>query len=108
MSKIKVKPYFLKETPVSANGITYIAGGHSRSSKLCKNDDDLILGVDLGGTKILTVLTNPHGKMLSCDHSITPAKKDRKAIIQSILQSESHYEDLKNTMAKGGRVMVRE
>jgi hypothetical protein len=40
----------------------------------------LILGVDLGGTKILTYLT----------------------------ESASHWEDLKNTMASGGRVMVKE
>jgi len=33
----------------------------------------LILGVDLGGTKILTAVTNPQGKVLSRDHSITPA-----------------------------------
>jgi predicted NBD/HSP70 family sugar kinase len=72
------------------------------------NADDLILGVDLGSTKILTTVTNPQGKMLSRDHSITTAKKGRKAVIQSILESASHCEDFKNTMAKGGRVKVME
>jgi glucokinase len=47
----------------------------------------LILGIDLGGTKILTAVTNSQGKMLSRDHSITPAKKGREAVIQSILDS---------------------
>ena len=52
-----------------------------------ENADDLILGVDLGGTKILTAVTNSQGKMLSRDHSITPAKKGHEAVIQSILES---------------------
>jgi len=68
----------------------------------------LILGVDLGGTKILTAVTNSQGKMLSRDHSITPAQKGHEAVIQSILESASHCEDLKNTAARGGRVKVRE
>ncbi|MGB6874199.1 MAG: ROK family protein [Dehalococcoidia bacterium] len=51
------------------------------------NADDLILGVDLGGTKILTAVTNSRGKILSRDHSITPAPKGHEAVIQSILES---------------------
>jgi len=51
------------------------------------NAGDLILGVDLGGTKILTAVANSQGKMLSRDHSITPAQKGHKAVIQSILES---------------------
>jgi glucokinase len=47
----------------------------------------LILGIDLGGTKILTAVTNSQGKMLSRDHSITPASKGHEAVIQSILES---------------------
>lgn len=46
-----------------------------------------VLGIDLGGTKILTAVTNAQGKMLSRDHSITPATKGQKAVIQSILES---------------------
>ena len=49
--------------------------------------DTLILGIDLGGTKILTAVTDTQGKMLSRDHSITPAAKGQKAVIQSILES---------------------
>jgi len=54
---------------------------------LRENADDLVLGVDLGGTKILTAVTNSQGKMLSQDHSITPAKKGHEAVIRSILES---------------------
>ena len=54
---------------------------------MSSNADDLILGVDLGGTKILTAVTNPQGKILSRDHSITPAPKGHEAVIHSILES---------------------
>jgi glucokinase len=49
--------------------------------------DDLILSIDLGGTKILTAVTDSQGKMLSRDHSITPALKGHEAVIHSILES---------------------
>ncbi|KPK94644.1 MAG: hypothetical protein AMJ94_01340 [Deltaproteobacteria bacterium SM23_61] len=51
------------------------------------NSDLLILGIDLGGTKILTSIINPQGKMLSRDHSVTPASKGPEAVIQAILES---------------------
>ncbi len=54
---------------------------------MCENADDLILGIDLGGTKILTAVANSQGEILSRDHSITPAKKGHEAVIQSILES---------------------
>jgi glucokinase len=57
---------------------------------LGESANDLILGVDLGGTKILTAVTNSQGKILSRDHGITPAKKDHEAVIQSILESAHH------------------
>jgi glucokinase len=47
----------------------------------------LILGVDLGGTKILTAVTDSQGKMLSRDHSVTPAREGPKAVLESILES---------------------
>jgi glucokinase len=53
------------------------------------NPDHLILGIDLGGTKILTAVVTSQGKMLSRDHSITPAAKGQDAVIQSILDSVS-------------------
>jgi len=52
-----------------------------------ENRDTLILGIDLGGTKILTAVTNTQGEMLSRDHSITPAKEGQEAVIKSILES---------------------
>jgi len=44
----------------------------------------LILGIDLGGTKILTSVINSQGEMLSRDHSITPAAKGPEGVIQAI------------------------
>jgi hypothetical protein len=51
---------------------------------------------------------NSQGKMLQHDHGLTPAPKGHEGLIQSILESASHCEDLKNTAASGGRVMVKE
>ena len=51
------------------------------------NTGDLILGVDLGGTKILTAVTTSQGEMLSRDHSVTPAQKGHEVVIQSIVES---------------------
>ncbi len=48
---------------------------------------NLALGIDLGGTKILTAVANAEGKMLSRDHSITPAKEGQPAVVKSILES---------------------
>ena len=50
----------------------------------------LTMGIDLGGSKILTAIVDPQGGMLSSDESITPATKEREAIIQSILDSAHH------------------
>ncbi len=52
-----------------------------------ENRDTLNLGIDLGGTKILTAVTNTQGEMLSRDHSITPAKEGQEAVVKSILES---------------------
>ena len=51
------------------------------------NKDLLILGIDLGGTKILSSVINPQGEMLSRDHSITPAAEGPEGVIQAILAS---------------------
>jgi glucokinase len=47
----------------------------------------LTLGIDLGGTKILTAVVDPQGEMLSSDESITPATEGCDAVIQCILDS---------------------
>jgi glucokinase len=51
------------------------------------NKDPLLLGIDLGGTKILTSVINSQGEMLSRDHSITPAAKGPEGVIQAIQAS---------------------
>ncbi len=51
------------------------------------NKDLLILGIDLGGTKILTSVINSKGEMLSRDHSVTPAAKGPDGVIQAIRAS---------------------
>lgn len=55
-----------------------------------EKSEPLILGIDLGGTKILTAIVDPAGNMLSRDHSVTPAAKGPDAVIQSILNSVNH------------------
>ncbi len=52
-----------------------------------KAAEPLILGVDLGGTKILAAVVDPKGKMVSRDHSVTPASKGPEAVVQAILES---------------------
>ena len=47
----------------------------------------LVLGIDLGGSKILTAVVNSKGDILSRDHNITPAAKGPEAVIQVILES---------------------
>ena len=54
---------------------------------MINNKNTLLLGIDLGGTKILTSVVNTDGKMLSRDHSITPAAKGHDAVIQAIKES---------------------
>jgi len=54
---------------------------------LGESADDLILGIDLGGSKILTAVVNSRGEMLSSDEGITPATEGREAVIQSIVES---------------------
>ena len=47
----------------------------------------LALGIDLGGTKILTAVTDAHGRILSRDHCATPAAKGQDAVIESLVKS---------------------
>jgi glucokinase len=47
----------------------------------------LVLGVDLGGSKILSAVVNGEGRMLSRDHSLTPAARGPEAVTQAILAS---------------------
>ena len=64
-----------------------------------EKEDNLALGIDLGGTKILTAVTNTQGEMLSRDHSITPAKEGQQAVVKSILESVGRALDQANIAA---------
>ncbi len=50
-------------------------------------DNPLVLGVDLGGSKILTAVVNSKGEMRSRDHCRTPAARGPGAVIQALLDS---------------------
>ena len=54
---------------------------------MAEKRDELVLGIDLGGTKILTAVVDAKGTMLSRDHSVTPAGKGHEAVVQAILES---------------------
>ena len=47
----------------------------------------LVLGIDLGGTKILTAVIDAGGGVVSRDHSVTPAEKGQESVIAAIVQS---------------------
>jgi glucokinase len=51
-------------------------------------DSELLsLGIDLGGSKILTAVVDPQGRILSSDESVTPATEGRDLVIQAIVDS---------------------
>ena len=56
--------------------------------------NSLVLAVDLGGSKILTAMINVKDKMLSRDHSITPAAKGPEAVIQAMEKGWFSLEEL--------------
>lgn len=49
--------------------------------------EQLILGVDLGGTKILSAVATASGKILARDYRMTPAQEGPYAVIQAIFDS---------------------
>jgi glucokinase len=66
---------------------------------MSEKPDALALGIDLGGTKILASVADAQGRMLSRDHSITPAREGQQAVIQSILESVGRALDQANIVA---------
>lgn len=52
-----------------------------------ENKEPLILGIDLGGTKILTSVVNARGGMLSRDRTATPAAEGPGAVIEAMAAS---------------------
>ncbi|MFU8796492.1 MAG: ROK family protein [Dehalococcoidia bacterium] len=59
----------------------------ARRLEWCVEADDLVLGIDLGGSKILTAVVGAQGRMLSSDRSKTPAGEGHEAVIDAILES---------------------
>ncbi|MGA6924682.1 MAG: ROK family protein [Desulfosarcina sp.] len=49
--------------------------------------ESLALGIDLGGTKILSTVSDARGRMRSRDHDETPSDEGRDAILRAIVQS---------------------
>jgi len=47
----------------------------------------LILGIDLGGSKVLAAVVDSQGRVVSSHESVTPATKGREAVIQCIVDS---------------------
>jgi glucokinase len=64
-----------------------MAETHEHSSNPGKRGDDLVIGIDLGGSKILSAVITSQGEALSRDHTVTPAPEGHEAVIQSILES---------------------
>ena len=52
-----------------------------------------VLGIDLGGSKILTAVINSQGNILSRDYRVTPADKGLEAVIYELLESLSRASD---------------
>src|SRR3990172_9621219 len=51
--------------------------------------ETLVVGVDLGGSKIASAVVNTHGKILSRDYRPTPVTQDEQLVVQEILSSVS-------------------
>ncbi|MFO7963411.1 MAG: ROK family protein [Desulfobacterales bacterium] len=55
--------------------------------------NSLTLGIDLGGTKILTAVVDAQGKILAWDNSETPAEKGPEAVISAMTASAGRAMD---------------
>jgi len=58
-----------------------------RSTEVPEDPGALALGIDLGGTKVLTAVIDAHGGMLSRDHCVTLAARGQDAVIASLVES---------------------
>jgi len=58
-----------------------------------KSTERFVVGIDLGGSKILTVITNARGDILSRDYRPTPAVEGPETVIQQILKSVDSASD---------------
>jgi len=66
---------------------------------MSENTEALFLGIDVGGTKILTAVVSSQGEILSRDYRLTPAKKGVKAVVRAIVDSANHALDQTNVTA---------
>jgi glucokinase len=55
--------------------------------KLGEHHSDLVLGIDLGGSKILAAVVTHQGRVVSSHESVTPATEGRDVVIQRIVDS---------------------
>jgi glucokinase len=58
------------------------------------SQDSVAIGVDLGGSKILTAVVNTGGKILASDYRPTPANRAAEVVVQEILNSADHALEL--------------
>jgi glucokinase len=65
-----------------------------------KQSDILILGIDLGGTKILTAVIDALGNIRTLDQRITLAEKGPPAVMDAIWASAEHSFEQLNMDAK--------
>ncbi len=68
---------------------------------MSRNPDAKVLGIDLGGSKILTALVDAQGKILACDIAPTPAREGLDAVIRSMLESVNRVLNQSGTPASG-------
>ncbi|MBI2829719.1 MAG: ROK family protein [Chloroflexi bacterium] len=54
---------------------------------MTKEQKALALGIDLGGSKILSAVVDARGNILSRDYSVTPATEGLEAVVKSVLES---------------------
>ncbi|MFC2043610.1 ROK family protein [Chloroflexota bacterium] len=64
-----------------------ITNPSSQARKKSGNPEPAVLGVDLGGSKILTAVINSRGNILSRDYRMTPANEGVEMVIREIINS---------------------
>jgi glucokinase len=58
-------------------------------ANLQRAERDLFVGIDLGGTKIITALTDGEGRIISRDHRETEASKGQDAVVARMIDAAS-------------------
>lgn len=65
-----------------------------------QNTETLVVGVDLGGTKIASAVINARGEILSRDYRATPVTQDLQTVVREILASVSGAVDKTGALAE--------